>query len=182
LEASISCPVDKFTYVFCEHLSLESGNEDNIYVSSGKEIKCFDVRLVSILWATKRFEFSTVYFVLRETLLSITSAHLRSLLLHYLFSYQGYMYVYILHCLHRSLIIILILRILYSVLKATTKWEPLENYNYNKEEINKVDTRYKDLYSNIMICICLILLNVPTVSGHIKMNRGSIMCFVICVC
>ncbi|WJX54270.1 cellulose synthase (UDP-forming) [Trifolium repens] len=65
VEASISCPVDKFTYVFCEHLSLESGNEDNIYVSSGKEIKCFDVRL------------------------------------------------------------------------ATTKWEPLENYNYNKEEINK---------------------------------------------
>ena len=65
------CPVDKFTYIFCKHLSLESGNEDNIYVSSGKEIKCFDVRLVSILWAPKMFDFSTFYFHLRETPLSL---------------------------------------------------------------------------------------------------------------
>ena len=26
----------------------------------------------------------------------------------------------------------------FGILGATTKWEPLENYNYNKEEINKV--------------------------------------------
>jgi hypothetical protein len=51
------------------------------------------------------------------------------------------MYVRTLHCLERSLFILLIFCILCSVLKATTKWEPLENYNYNKEEINKVDSR-----------------------------------------
>lgn len=55
-------------------LCFKSGNEDNIYVSSGKEIKCFDVRL------------------------------------------------------------------------ATTKWEPLENYNYNKEEINKVTCNSKSSF------------------------------------
>ena len=71
LETSNLCPVDKFTYIFCKHFPLESGNEDNIYVSSGKEIKCFDVRLVSILWAPKMIDFSTFYFHLREIPLSL---------------------------------------------------------------------------------------------------------------
>ncbi|XP_061356428.1 uncharacterized protein LOC133300854 isoform X3 [Gastrolobium bilobum] len=55
-------------------LSFKSDREDKIYVSSGKEIKCFDVRL------------------------------------------------------------------------ATTKWEPLENYNYNKEEINQVACNSKSSF------------------------------------
>ncbi|XP_058750488.1 uncharacterized protein LOC131623497 isoform X2 [Vicia villosa] len=31
-------------------LCFNSGNEDNIYVSSGKEINCFDVRLAGAKW------------------------------------------------------------------------------------------------------------------------------------
>ncbi|KAK7247185.1 hypothetical protein RIF29_42062 [Crotalaria pallida] len=55
-------------------LSFNSGNEDMIYVSSGKEIRCFDVRL------------------------------------------------------------------------ATREWKPLENYNYNKEEINQITCNSKSSF------------------------------------
>jgi len=34
-------------------LTFESGMEDTIYASSGKEIKGFDVRLVSIIWCPR---------------------------------------------------------------------------------------------------------------------------------
>lgn len=84
---------------FSNKFSVESGNEDNIYVSSEKEINCFDVRLVSILWAPKILDFSTFsYYYTQDTLLSLyyrcmhahTHTHMTSHLLHYSFSSQGY--------------------------------------------------------------------------------------------
>lgn len=98
---------------FYKQLSFESGMEDMIYVSSGKEIKCFDVRLVSI--------YCTIYFLLEYIWIYVVLD---------LFSCSTLIYC-----------IILILFVLCCVLKAAAQWKPLENYNYNKEEINKVDTR-----------------------------------------
>lgn len=149
-------PIDEFNCIFLQTIVIwiRNGRYDLCLLREGNQV--FWCAIGKHFMVSKMYDFSGLSISFYKPLfpLLLLSIYVASHLLHYLFSSWGYLDIHVyfvvldlflLHlnylcCWEWLLIIILILCVLCYVLKAAAQWKPLENYNYNKEEINKVDT------------------------------------------